>query len=329
MTTHQTIEELINQKFDPISQKINTLERNLIKNIDINKITESFIDTISNIYEYISLYYTYYKLNLNGVKDFEYEYRTLETKLYDDLYYTNLYMLISLIKEFTGKFKFYDNTTNRLTTLNNTKNNPEKYKLLLQTLDDCIKDIDYAFIDNIIDLNKKFPYRGEFDTSDKIIKISNYVESKHKWISNPQIFLNKSKEFIKPSKKIGISSTDYLCYGYHLGTSIETGIDLKDIYYRIYEYLKLYKDDETSKTLFVDAGFSMIHTGDPLITSVFFKQINDNPKTNQFQEITHYGTHIFLLNDVREDDYSKLYEIAKIANPRLQTFKYRTIILNK
>lgn len=329
--TNKQFKKIVDKELNPISNKINKLHEELSKSININKITNSFIDTAENIYEYISLYYTYYKLNLYGVKDFEYEYRMLENKLYNDLYYMNLFLIIDKMSIFTYKFKFYHTENEEFFTINDIYNKDEVLNLL-PILKQC-SNVDYEFIMNLISLGNKFT-KLDLDYSyskEDIILLCKYVEENYKWFSEPNIFLAKANNIFKSGQQYKLKEIQekgiiiegtYLCYGY----------DDSFVYSSIFEYLALRNNPDYSKTLLVDAGFSEFHYDLSMIQKIFFDIITNSNKNIEYAKITHSqgkGDYIVLFEDIKENkNYNRIYEIAKIANPRLQSFKYRTIILD-
>lgn len=312
--TSKDIEDIIDNKLNPIYKKIDEI----YPIIDIDKITNSFIDTANHIYEYISLYYVYYKLNLNGVKDFDYEFRSLENKLYNDLYYMNYYMIVDKMYMFIHHFKVYDVSKKELISIKDIENSDE----ILPTILSCIENIDVDFIIDIMDLGTQFTKTNidySFNQED-IIDLSKFVEEEYKWFSRPDIFIPKANDIIMAGGTNLNKTSNLIC-----------GFEDSFVYPYIFNYLSL---RNYSKTLSVDIGFSTFHNDLSMVQKIFFNMVVEGERNKEMMKLipklhseSGIEDYVALFEQVKEDNFDNVYEIAKAANPRLQSYKYRSIIL--
>ncbi len=280
-------------------------------NRTLDDIIESVYELSHNVVKYASLYYTYYTLNFKGIKDFDYEFRTLENRLYEDFYYLYLFFIMQEVIVFEesgqGSWGFQ--------VRDGTNSDPHAVDFLLgdeKTLnEDVINAIikctgcDPEFIWNIVELNVNYPKNMKKDlfnflTEDELKSRFHYIENKFGWLSNSREFLAQMKKLVDVEHRSEDNGSNYICDGF----------SNSDINSSIIHFLT--ETVNESKTTFVDIAWSISH--------------------HDFLILEFIGSDDLLpvlLHEVMFDNYANVYDIAKLADTRLDRFLYKSILIGE
>ena len=335
--------EIINKNFDPISEKLDMLEFQTNNKIDVN------IDTDSELYHRINeivrsfydsfwdtsslcLYYTYYLLRLKGNYDFDFEFKTLENKLYKDFYNYGIFATLREMRYFVEYFYYITNTReipldkfieyelpvapSLSPTLFTIHENTEYYEIKFEELISKISNyvgINSKIIIDIIKINLIDRY---YNLHIIPIEVENAIDNKEMYISintkflylveNNTNFFTNSKSTLKLATSIFENKNENCHWSVFMGGEPWASIS-KTL---------LNQDKFESKMAFVDTCWSLEHN-----TSIFINKIyNKNVKNDNNPPLKHY------LNEIKIGYFGELYSCAKNYNLKLDRFTYRDII---
>jgi len=361
ITDKESIKKVINNKFDKISEKIDDLNNQLFPiiyngsfaklepfndKIDENsELYKKIFKIVTNFYKSLSdtstlcLYYTYYKLKLKGIHDFDYEFQLLENSLYNDFYY---YALSQILDEGTTSLYIMDcheyETESSIGSYGAIENYiNKKYKnimpiniVLISEFDafnksveaiSKYKEIKKADIYNLIKLHQLQKYLlYNSNTKERNLKIKKYGSIIHKihevWGYHQEIHMLSSIDFLYLVEKnlnyftnpdyilklmIKIFKENNFCY--------MTNEQFGGKRWKLITEIILSRDSMT-KTMFIDTCWALQHN-----TNLALFSINSDEYILRF------------LEDIKNGVFKYIYYCAKEHNPKLERYIYKNAIL--
>lgn len=287
----------------------------------IEKIVRDFYDSFYDISS-LCLYYTYYVLKLKGNTDFDYDFRLLEDKLYNDFYNYGIFAIIGELSHFPEVFHFYreNSTTIELSDYFNYSYPPgdgtiitfkKGFKEAVTEISECIgisiediyKTIKFEQIKfYTLDRYKSNPKRIYDDRERYTIRDIEFlylIEKYFGYFTRPEFILkiaNKAFDIIKENRNKCRWSSEY--GGDAWATISKTMLSRKNI---------------VSKTIFVDTCWSLQHNTELFINKVY--------KDEDISLVRSY------LTDIKNGIFKNVYNCTIEHNPKLNRFTYRNIIL--
>ena len=271
---------------------------------------ESFYDESS-----LCLYYIYYVLNLKGNKDFDYEFRTLENKLYVDFYNYGIFAVLGELKHFVDMFYFgkdaKEDDVSLYSFITYVHDNGGHRTMFRKGSDEFISNVskcigvDEKSIYKIIQINeieKNVSVAKEgIDIKEayiiRDIKFLYLIEKYFGYFTRPEFILKMANKVfgVEDVKCHWLSS-----YGGKAWESISKTM--------------LNRKNMVSKTTFVDTCWSLQHNTELFINKVFNKEEN-------IYILKRY------LTDVKNGKFDRVYKCAIKHNPKLDRYVYKNLIL--
>jgi hypothetical protein len=259
---------------------------------------------------------------LKGNADFLYEFGALENRLYDDFYY---YVIYSIISELEKVYYDYDNSYGKLERERNLclfnfiNVGFNKYQIEITFKKDYDKFVsamsDYMRMDKkIIYSLIEIVFLGTLGESDLGICSTDYISSLYfaekycGYITKPRVLFNLAINVFK-------KDFPYDFEPHFSDVKVQSWISMAKV---------MLNRDLISKTAFVDTCWSLQHNNGTLIDNLLDPHIENTEYCLQaLDKLNQY------LSDIRNEDFTRVYECAKKYNPKLDRFLYKSLIVGE